>query len=213
MRAPIAVADVLAAAPQRPPSLATWRRLTAALDAATGDDLARDLDLAATACADWPDPVRRAPGPGLHDLFEGRRQPRLQIARTLDLALLGPDIRGDRLAWADVPELAAATVVRIFDDRLGDAGLARWLASANNARPVEIALAAGITDDGARELAADPRLVHVRSLAPFRNAIGPDGLAALLAAPMPRLRRLRLGRNLFGEPGAPRQAGLQRLCL
>ncbi|MDC0667772.1 hypothetical protein [Nannocystis radixulma] len=204
MDVPLPVSELLAGRP----SLAGWRRLTAALDAQTDPAaLARDLDRIEAACAGWPDALRRAPGRWVRDRFEGRAQPRLRVTRAIDLALMGPDIPGDRLAWADAPELAAATVVRIFDDRLGDAGLARWLSSTNNLRPVELALASGITDRGAAQLAADPRREHWRSLALFRDALGPDCLAALIAAPMPRLRRLLLGRNLFGEPGARALAG------
>lgn len=208
MRPPAPAPAALAAAP---PSLAAWRRITAALDASQGDRLAADLEAVDAACADWPDALRRAPGRWLRDRIDGRPQPRLTVARAVDLTLQG-DLAGDRLAWTDAPELTRATVLRIVDDRFGDAGLARWLRSANNPRPVELALACDLTDDGAHRLAADPRLATLRSLALFRNALGPAGLAALLAAPMPRLRRLLLGRNLFGEPGARALAGATALA-
>lgn len=188
-------------APATSPSLAAWRRITAALDASQGDRLAADLDAVAAACADWPDAVRLAPGRWLRDRIDGRPQPRLTVARAVDLTLHG-DLAGDRLAWTDAPELARCTVLKVVDDRCGDVGLARWLDSPNNPRPVELALAAGLTDAGARRLAADPRLATLRSLALLRNALGPAGLAALLGAATPALRRLLLGRNLFGEPGA-----------
>lgn len=198
-------------APATSPSLAAWRRITAALDASQGDRLAADLDAVAAACADWPDAVRLAPGRWLRDRIDGRPQPRLTVARAVDLTLQG-DLAGDRLAWTDAPELARCTILKIVDDRMGDAGLARWLQSANNPRPVELTLAAGLTDAGAHRLAADPRLATLRSLALLRNALGPAGLAALLAAPMPALRRLLLGRNLFGEPGARALAGATALA-
>lgn len=187
-------------------SLALWRRLTLAIDPLAGADLARTIDALDAACERWPDALRLAPGRWLRDRIEGRPQPRLRLARALDLTLQGP-LSGDRLAWTDAPELARATILRVFDDRLDDAGLARWIEGPSNPRPRELALASGLTDVSARRIVADPRAPHLERLALFRGALGPAGLQALLAAPPPRLRRLLLGRNLFGEPGARALAG------
>ena len=192
---------VLAAARADRPTLAAWRRITAALDDAPDDHLPADLAAVAAACATWPDAVRRAPGRWLRDRIDGRPQPRLTVTRAVDLSLQG-DLAGDRHAWADAPELAATTILRVFDDRLSDDAVLRWLRGPNNLSPRELALAGGVTDRGALALAEGPRLAALHELALTRGAIGPDGLAALLAAPLPRLRRLLLGRNLFGEPGA-----------
>jgi hypothetical protein len=189
----------------REPSLVEWRRIVSALDAQT------EVDLVAVeaACAEFPDKFRVAPGRWLRRLFEGKTEPRLRIARAIDITLHGAELGGDRFAWADAPELAQATIVRVFDDQLGDAGLARWLRSPSHPGIRELALAAGIGDRGAARLADDPRLAGLSSLALFRNSIGPEGIAALIDSPQlgSDLRRLLLGRNLFGEPGARALAG------
>jgi hypothetical protein len=194
----------------REPSLVEWRRIVAALDGQI-DPTRLDVDLVAVeaACARFPDKLRLAPGRWLRRLFEGNPEPRLRVTRAIDITLHGAEVGGDRFAWADAPELAQATIVRVFDDQLGDAGLARWLGSASHPRITELALAAGIGDRGASQLADDPRLAGLSSLALFRNAIGPEGLAALIGSPWlgGKLRRLLLGRNLFGEPGVRALAG------
>jgi hypothetical protein len=198
------LAAALAVARARPPSLATWRRLTAALDATPGHALADAMADVEEACAGWPDALRLVPGRWLRELLDGDVQPRLRVARAIDLLLNETCVRGDRFAWTDAPELARATIVRVFDDRLGDAGLHRWLRSQSHSRIVELALATGIADAGAAALAGEPRLAGLRSLALFRNAIGPAGISALLTSPHlgPGLRRLLLGRNMLGETGA-----------
>lgn len=188
----------------RGPSLVTWRRIVAALDEET-DPERLDTALAAVdaACAGFPDKIRLAPGRWVRRLFERLTEPRLRVCRALDLTLHDVDLPGDRSAWTDAPELAHLRVLRVSDDRFGDEGLERWLRSSNNLRPTELALGGGITDRGAGLLAADSRLLNVESLALFRNRIGPAGLAALIGSPhlTRRLRRLLLGRNLFGEAG------------
>jgi hypothetical protein len=200
------IAAVLAGLSETPASLAAWRRVTAVLDGASDDALTRDLQLVADACAGWPDAVRRAPGRWLRDRMDGRPQPRLHVARAIDLSLFG-DTAGDRLAWADAPELAAATILRIFDDRFDDAGLARWLGSPNNPHPVELALGANLGDRGVQRLVTDPRVSGLRSLALYRNVLGPAGIAALLDASMPYLRRLVLARDAIDLLGAEALAG------
>lgn len=184
------------------PSLARWRALVQALDAIADDSPELDSALARVeqTCTDVPDRLRRAPARWLAQRFAGRPQPRLRIARCLELALQG-EVPGDRGAWADAVELAELTIVRVFDDRLGDAGLARWLRSPSHAGVRELALASGITDAGARALADDPRLAALDSLALFRNSIGAGGLAALCRRLPATLRRLLLGRNALGEAG------------
>ena len=72
---------VLAAARADRPTLAAWRRITAALDDAPDDHLPADLAAVAAACATWPDAVRRAPGRWLRDRIDGRPQPRLTVTR------------------------------------------------------------------------------------------------------------------------------------
>lgn len=203
------LAASLVAAREGRPSLALWRRLTAALDATPDHALADALAAVEAACAAWPDALRLAPGRWLRELLDGRTQPRLRATRAIDLVLHETEVAGDRLAWADAPELAQATIVRVLDDRLGDAGVARWLRSASHSKLVELALSTSISDVGTRALVDDPRLAGVRSLALFRNAIGPEGLSALLASPRlgRGLRRLLLGRNRIGEPGARALAG------
>lgn len=189
----------------RGPSLVTWRRIVAALDAETDHE---GLDAALTAvdaaCAGIPDKIRLAPGRWVRKLLDRLTEPRLRVCRALDLTLHDVDLPGDRLAWTDAPELAHLRILRVSDDRFGDGGLERWLRSSNNLRPIELALGGGITDRGARLLAADSRLLDLESLAVFRNRIGPEGLAALIGSPKlaRKLRRLLLGRNLFGEAGA-----------
>lgn len=194
----------------RSPSLVTWRRIVAALDEET-DTEGLDAALAKVdaACAGFPDKIRLAPGRWVRRLFERLTEPRLRVCRALDLTLHDVDLPGDRFAWTDAPQLAHLRVLSVSDDRFGDEGLERWLRSSNNLGPIELALGGGITDQGARLLAADARLLNLESLALFRNRIGPAGLAALLGSPLlPRtLRRLLLGRNLFGEAGARALAG------
>jgi hypothetical protein len=204
----VSVHEVLATV--RVPSLVAWRRIVAALDEQTNPEQL-DAELAAVelACADFPDRLRPAPGRWLRQLFGGSPEPRLRVTRAIDVALQGAEISGDRLAWSDAPELAQATIVRVFDEQLGDAGLARWLRSSSHPRITDLALAGGITDRGASQLAHDPRLEGLSSLALFRNAIGPEGLAELIESPRLRgnLHRLLLGRNRLGEPGARALAG------
>jgi hypothetical protein len=182
-----------------PPSLLAWRRICAALDDGA------DIDAVDAACAGWPADLRRAPGRWLRDLLEGRRQPKLQVTRAIDLTLQETGVE-DRLAWTDAPELAQATIVRVLDERLGDEGVERLLGSANFLKIEELALASGISDRGARLLAEDERLAGLRCLALFRNQIGADGVAALIARPS-ALRRLLLGRNRLGVAGARVLAG------
>ena len=192
------------------PSLASWRRLTAALDDVTSAGLAPELLAVEAACAGWPDALRLAPGRWLRTRLEGRPEPRLQVARAVDLELVGAKV-ADRHAWADAPELAAATVLRVHDER-ASAGLDRWLAGPNNATCRELTLALGLGDADVARLVEDPRLAGVRRLGLFRNAIGPPGLAALLASPrLGSLRALLLGRNQLGEPGAAALAGATAL--
>jgi hypothetical protein len=192
------------------PSLVAWRRVVAALDG-HGDPtrLVGDLDAVEAACSHFPDKLRLAPGRWLRRLFDGEREPRLRVTRAIDISLQGDAVSGDRLAWTDAPELAQATIVRVFDDRLGDAGLARWLRSTSHPRITELALATGITDRGAARLADDPRLAGLRSLALFRNQIGAEGLATLIGSPQlgRKLSRLLLGRNQLEQPGARALAG------
>ena len=61
----------------------------------------------------------------------------------------------------------------------------------------------GLGPDGAQSLASSatqwPRL---RVLSGFENALGDEGVAALLAAPLPALEELSLERNGIGEQGA-----------
>jgi len=189
----------------RAPSLAAWRRIAAALDA-EADPRALDEALAAVeaACAGFPDKLRLAPGRWIRALFEGRAEPRLRVCRAVDIHLHDVDLPGDRFAWADSPELAEARILRVLDERLGDAGLERWLCGSNNAAITELSLGCGMTDEGARRLAADRRLSGIESLALFRNAIGPAGLRALLTSPElgRHLRRLLFGRNRMGKPSA-----------
>lgn len=189
------------------PSLAGWRRIVAGLDACAEAGLAAALAEVELRCAGWPDALRLAPGRWLRDRFEGRAQPRLRVVRAIDITLHG-EVPGDRLAWADAPELTQVRVLRVYDDRLDDAGLFRWLDSRGPRGLTELALGGGITDAGARALAGEDRLAGLRSLALFRNAIGPAGLAAIVASRhLGGLRRLLLGRNMFGEPGARALAG------
>jgi hypothetical protein len=188
-------------------SLLAWRRICGGLDALGGAELAARIDAVESECAGWPDALRRAPGRWLRDLLDGRAQPRLRVARSVELTLHGAEVVGDRLAWTDAPELARATIVRVHDDRPGDAGVERWLRSDNFLNVEELTLAAGITDRGACMLAGDRRIAGVRSLGLFRNGIGPAGVAALIDGPRPALRRLLLGRNRLGEAGVRALAG------
>ncbi len=142
----------------------------------------------------------------MRDLLDGRAQPRLRVTRSVELTLVDVDVRGDRLAWADAPELAQATILRVLDDRLGDAGVARVLRSPSFLKIDELTLASGISERGAQLLADDPRLARLRSLGLFRNQIGPAGISALIARPRP-WKRLLLGRNRLGEAGARALAG------
>jgi hypothetical protein len=190
-----------------PPSLLAWRRICASLDALDGAELIAQIAAVEGACEDWPDEVRRAPGRWLRDLCDGRSQPRLRLVRAVDLTLCGVEVAGDRLAWTDAPELSPATIVRVLDDRLGDDGVQRWLRSPNNSRIHELALASGLTDRAAGLLAADRRIPGLRSLALFRNAIGPAGIAALISAAAPALQQLLLGRNQLGKAGIWALAG------
>lgn len=190
------------------PSAARWRALVQALDAIADDSPSLDAAIARVeeACTDVPDRLRRVPARWLAQCMAGQVQPRLRVARALDLVLQG-EVPGDRGAWADAPALAGLAIVKVFDDRLGDAGLARWLCAGGHAQVRELALASGITDAGARALADDPRLAGLASLALFRNAIGPDGVAALLGRVPATLQRLSLARNALGEPGMRALAG------
>jgi hypothetical protein len=194
----------------REPSLVEWRRIVGALDRQL-DAVQLDADVVAVeaACTQFPDELRLAPGRWLRRVFEGIPEPRLRATRAIDITLQGPELLRDRFAWADAPELAQATVVRVFDEQLGDAGLTRWLRSPSHLRITELVLAAGITDRGVALLAEDSRLAGISSLGLFRNAIGPDGLTALIGSPQlgGKLSRLLLGRNRFGEPGARALAG------
>jgi len=193
------------------PSLLAWRRLCVGLDALEGAALTDMLAQIELDCAAWPASVRPAPGRWLRDLLDGRVQPRLQVARAIDLTLCEVQIAGDRLAWTDASVLAAATIVRVLDDHLGDAGVRRWLGSANNLRVETLALATRIGDGGAELLAADLRREGVRSLALFLNDLGAAGITALLAASWPALRRLLLGRNRLGVAGARALAGATQI--
>ena len=188
-----------------PPALAVWRRICFELDALDGLALTAALARIERRVAGWPDRLRPAPGRWLRDLLDGRAQPRLAAARAVDLTLHATSVGGDRLAWTDSPLLVGVTQLRVFDDELGDAGVERLTRdSTHYPRLVDLALAAGISGAGARRLAGDPRLAGLTSLALFRNAIGPDGLAALIGGPGlgPGLRRLLLGRNALGGAGA-----------
>lgn len=177
-----------------------WRKICAALDASEVS-----VDAVEAACEGWPDEVRRAPGRWLRDLLDGRPQPRLRVVRLVDVLLHETEVAGDRLAWTDAPELARASIVRVLDDRFGDAGVERLLGGRlENLR--ELALATGITDRGAQLLAGDARMAGLHSLALFRNEIGPDGVAALIVGSRP-WKRLLLGRNRLGVAGARALAG------
>jgi hypothetical protein len=204
----LSVHEVLATL--REPSLVEWRRIVGALDRQL-DAVQLDADLLAVeaACTQFPDKLRLAPGRWLRRLLEGNSEPRLRVTRAVDMTLQGPERLSDRFAWADAPELEQATIVRVFDEQLGDAGLTRWLRSSSHLHITELALAAGITDRGAAQLAEDPRLAKLSSLALFRNAIGPEGLTALIRSPPlgGKLSRLLLGRNRFAEPGTRALAG------
>src|SRR5689334_12822246 len=111
----VSLGEVLATLGQ--PSLVEWRRVVRALDEL--EDPAQ-LDAAEIACAHFPDKLRLAPGRWLRQLFEGKRQPKLRVTRAIDIALLGDDPSGDRLAWTDAPELAQVTIVRVYDEQFGD---------------------------------------------------------------------------------------------
>lgn len=204
----IAMREALAAV--RAPSLVAWRRITAALDAET--DPAR-LDAALSAvdsvCAVYPDRIRLAPGRWIRPLFNGHAEPRLRVCRAVEITLHDVDLPGDRFAWTDAPDLAGVTVLRVCDERIDDSTVERWLGSANNSRITELTLGGGLTDRGACCLASDARLSNLESLALFRNAIGSEGLAALIGSPRlgSALRRLLLGRNQLGETGAKALAG------
>lgn len=182
--------------------LVAWRRIVARRDAEFD---AAQIDAVEAECAEVPDAVRLAPGRWMRALFERGVEPRLRICRAIDLTLYDVEISGDRFAWTDAPELAQVTVLRVFDERLDDRGLERWLRCANNSRVTELALAGGIMDRGALRLAHDDRLASLRSLALFRSKVGPEGIAALIASPQlgANLRRLLLGRNQLGEPEPP----------
>lgn len=203
----------------REPSLVEWRRVVQALDA--HDDPARlelDLDAVELACAHFPDKLRLAPGRWLRRLFDGEPQPRLRVTRAIDIALLGDDASGDRLAWIDAPELARVTTVRVFDEQFGDVGVDRWLASSSHRAITELALATKISDRGASRLAEDARLAGLSSLALFRNEIGPEGIDALLGSARlgSGLSRLLLGRNRLGRAGAralARETAIEGLAL
>jgi len=183
-----------------PPSLLAWRKICAALDAL---DAIEEVDVA---CAGWPDELRRAPGRWLRDLLDGRAQPRLRVTRSVELTLVDVEVEGDRMAWVDAPELAQTTILRVLDDRFGDAGVERLLRSPSFLKIDELTLASGISGRGAQLLAGDPRLARLRSLGLFRNQIGPAGISALLEKPRP-WKRLLLGRNRLGEAGARALAG------
>lgn len=139
-------------------------------------------------------------------MLDGRPQPQLRVTRSVELTLVGVEVEGDRLAWIDAPELAPVTILRVLDDRFADAGVRRWLESANFLGIVELTLASGISDRGAQLLADDERLAGLRSLGLFRNQIGVAGISALIARPRP-WRRLLLGRNRLGVAGAWALAG------
>jgi hypothetical protein len=186
--------------------LVAWRRIVASLD--TNFDPAQ-LDAAQSACAELPDALRLAPGRWLRALLERGAEPRLRICRAVDLTLYDVDLPGDRFAWTDAPELAQVTVLRVFDERLDDQAIERWLRCSNNSQVTELALAGGITDPGARRLAGDDRLTKLRSLALFRSKIGPEGISAIISSKLlgGGLRRLLLGRNQLGEAGVSAIAG------
>ena len=187
------------------PSAITWRDITHALDAEREPArLQAALEAVDDACAGWPESLRLAPGRWVRAVFTGLPEPRLRVARGIDIVLLDLDAPGDRLAWCDAPALAHFSVVRILDARLGDAGLARWLDGASHLGVRDLALGSGISDRGAARLASDARLRGLSSLALFRNRIGAEGVAALMASPhLGRgLQRLLLGRNPLGLEGA-----------
>lgn len=182
-------------------SRARWRALCEALDgerAALTHERVRGLD---AALASWPDAYRTLPGKWAAELLHGGAHPALPLVRRVDV-LLHDDVEfSSRYAWASSEGLASARALRVYDERLGDAGAAAFARSPHLGGLVELALATGITPRGIELVADAPALARSPDLALLdlaRNRVGTDGVAALGASGHLRgLRALRLGRTSF----------------
>ena len=85
---------------------------------------------------------------------------------------------------------------------LGDAGAeALWRAEFPCLEELSLA-GCGLCPVGARSLAHVVIQGFLRKLVMYCNALGPEGVAALLAAPLPALEELYLWKNGIGEEGA-----------
>lgn len=166
-----------------------------ALEAALADAL--------RALRSWPAQVRSAPTRWWRRALAGQPEPRLILARRLD-------VRGAGLTDVDVATLMGSkdldvlTVLRLEGDGLGDEAAQTIAQSPCVQQLRELYLGRNdLSAEGARALARSPRLGQLRVLSLAHNPLGDAGVLALAEGPeLEALRELYLDQTQAGAPAA-----------
>lgn len=150
------------------------------------------------ALSSWPDVYRTLPGAWLHRLFHQEAHPALPLVRCLDVVLPEPPSRPAPYAWAESAGLCALTILRLYEENIGDEGAFALARSPYLNRLIELRLSSGVTDRGVLALASSQNLLGVRALGLHRNRVSAEGIASLLS--LASLQALHLGRNSLETP-------------
>jgi Ran GTPase-activating protein (RanGAP) involved in mRNA processing and transport len=140
------------------------------------------------------------PGRWLAKVLDGADEPRLALARTLDHVRMNEPARSARLSWTKTPRLRRLTTVRLHDEAFGDDGARSLAESTTLGALTELSIGAHIGPEGAATLLSSPRVRGLRTIGLNRNRIGAVGIAALTSTcDHPALEALYFGRNALDD--------------
>lgn len=187
------------------PHAQTWDAVCDALEQWDAQDAALEVALqyAQPHLAHWPDALRVAPAAWWHRQEAGQREPRLVLARALELSgYRGGPSRAQALASQPGP--AYITHLKLANNHLGDAGTLALARSPWLSQLLELDLSVNhLTCSALEALAQSPTLHRLASLDLSYNRVGPMGAQALAQShSLGRLRSLRLWHNQLGPRGA-----------